>query len=172
MAGAVVKAKVGDLEEDIREGFSGRLWNQMTGVVHEVVGKRGYLVRFHYGLEKEIQLNQINILVVRSEVEEEIKLRGVREVRQLEMIPEVREELGFYHWVYISLHFIKQYWVYKSQQQVVVELYTDEVEIYAVVLNDERERRCHMVFEYKHLGVDGTKAFLHAKKWYICYLEK
>ena len=144
----------------------------MTGVVHEVVGKRGYLVRFQDGLEKQISSNQITIIFVRSEVEEEIKLRGVREVRQLEMIPEVREELGFYHWVYISLHVIKQYWVYKSDQQVVVELYTDEVDIYAVVLNDERERRCHMVFEYKNVGVDGTKALLYAKKWDICYLEK
>ena len=29
------------------------------------------------------------------------------------MIPEVHEELGCYHWVYISLHFIKGYGVYK-----------------------------------------------------------
>ena len=35
-------------------------------------------------------LNQITIVVVRSEVEVEIK------VRELEIIPEVREELGWY----------------------------------------------------------------------------
>ena len=29
-----------------------------------------------------------------------------------------------------------------------------------------------MVFEDNNGGVDGTKAFLHAKKWYICNLEK
>ena len=40
-------------------------------------------------------------MVVRSEVEEEI------EVREVEMIPEVREEFGCYRWVYIYLHFIK-----------------------------------------------------------------
>ena len=45
--------------------------------------------------------NQLTIVVVRSEVEEEI---GVREV---DMIPEVRDELGCYHWVYIYQHFIK-----------------------------------------------------------------
>ena len=45
--------------------------------------------------------NQLTVVVVRSEVEEEI---GVREV---DMIPEVRDELGCYHWVYIYLHFIK-----------------------------------------------------------------
>ena len=45
--------------------------------------------------------NQLTILVVRSEVEEEI------EVKEVEMIPEVCEDLGCYHWVYICLHFIK-----------------------------------------------------------------
>ena len=52
--GTVVKAKVGELEEEIGEGFSRRLRKEMTGVVQEVVGKRRYLVRSQYGLEKEI----------------------------------------------------------------------------------------------------------------------
>ena len=49
MVGTVVKSKVGDLEEDIREGFLRRLSKEMTGVVQEVVGKRRYLVRFQDG---------------------------------------------------------------------------------------------------------------------------
>ena len=101
MLGAVVKAKAGKLEEEIREGFLRRLRKDITVVVQEVVGKRRYLVRFQDGLEKEILLDQITIVVVRSEVGEEI------EVREVEMIPEVREELVCYHWVYISLNFIK-----------------------------------------------------------------
>ena len=40
-------------------------------------------------------------MVIMSEVEEDI------EVREVEIIPEVREELGCYHWVNIFLHFIK-----------------------------------------------------------------
>ena len=60
----------------------------MTGVSQEVVGKRRYLVRFNYGLDKEMSLNQLNIVVVRREVEEEI------EVGEVEIISEVREELG------------------------------------------------------------------------------
>ena len=52
MVGTVVNSKVGDLEEDIREGFSRRLRKDMTGLVQEFVGKRGYLVRFQDGLEK------------------------------------------------------------------------------------------------------------------------
>ena len=59
-------------------------------------------MRFQDGFEKEMLYNQITIVVIRSEVEEEI------EVREVEMITEVREELVCYHWIYISIHFIKE----------------------------------------------------------------
>ena len=52
MMGKVVKANVGELEEEIREVFSRRLRNEMNGVVQEVAGNRSYLVRFQDGLEK------------------------------------------------------------------------------------------------------------------------
>ena len=45
-------------------------------------------MRFQDGFEKEMLYNQITIVVIRSEVEEEI------EVREVEMITEVREEFG------------------------------------------------------------------------------
>ena len=54
------------------------------------------------GGEKETPLININIVVVRSELWEEI------EVREVEIIPEVVEELGCYHCVYIFIHFIKE----------------------------------------------------------------
>ena len=57
-------------------------------------------MRFQYGLEKEMLSNHLTIVVVSSEVEEEI------EVREVDMIPEVREDLGCYHWVYISIQLI------------------------------------------------------------------
>ena len=101
MVGVVVKANVGELEEDIREGFWGRLRKEMTGMIQEVVEERRYLVRFQYRLEKKMFLNQLTIVVIRSELEEEI------EVREVEIIPEVHEDLGCYHLVYISLRFIK-----------------------------------------------------------------
>ena len=63
----------------------------MTGVDQEVVGKRRYLVRFQDGLWKDMLSNQLTLVVVRSEVKEEI------EVIDVEMIPEVHEELGCYH---------------------------------------------------------------------------
>ena len=98
-------------------------------------------------------------MVVRSEVEEEI------EVRQLEMIPEVREELGCFHWVYIYIYFIKEDVVDKREEKVGVETYTDDEGIKYVVLDDERERHWHMVFEGGNGGVDGMTDLLHAKKW-------
>ena len=52
MVGMVVKAKVGELEEKIKEGFLRRLRNYMTGVVQEVVAKTIYLVRLQCGLDK------------------------------------------------------------------------------------------------------------------------
>ena len=46
MVGTVVKAKIGELEEEIREGFSMMLRKEMTGMAQEVVGKRRYLLSF------------------------------------------------------------------------------------------------------------------------------
>ena len=71
-------------------------------------------------------------MVVRSEVEEDI------EVREAEMIHEVREELGLYHWFYISLHFIKEDGAGKREERVGVKPDTDEEEIEDVVLDDDR----------------------------------
>ena len=45
-------AKVGDLEENIRELFLRRVSLDITGVIQELVGKRRYLVRFQDGGEK------------------------------------------------------------------------------------------------------------------------
>ena len=73
----------------------------MTGAAQEMIGKIGYSVRFQDGGKKEILSNQLTIAIFKSELEEEI------EVRELEVVPEVGEELGCYHWVYIYLNFIK-----------------------------------------------------------------
>ena len=81
------------------------------------------------------------------------------------MIPEIREELGCYHWVHIYLHFIKQDELYNREDQVDVEPDPDEDYIKYVFLNDEIERHWSMVFQDNNGGLDGTKALLHAQKW-------
>ena len=158
MVGTVVKTKVGDLEEEIREGFPRRLRKDMNGVVQEVFGERRFLVRFQDGLEKEILSNRLTILAVRSELEEEIK------VREVEMIPEVREEFGCYHWVYISLNLIKDDGLDKREDKVCVDMDADEEETEDVVLDDEKERHWRIGLEDNNVGLDGTKALLHDKK--------
>ena len=57
-------------------------------MIQEVVWMRRYLVRLQDGLEKEMMLKKITIVVLMSEVEKQI------EVRQVEMIPQVCEELS------------------------------------------------------------------------------
>ena len=49
MVGAVVNAKVGELEEELREGNLRRLMKGFTGVFQGVSGKKRFLVRFQYG---------------------------------------------------------------------------------------------------------------------------
>ena len=130
----------------------------MTGVVQDVLGKRRCLVRFQDELEKEMLLIHTTIVVIRSELEEDI------EVREVEIIPEVSEDLGCYRWVYISLNFIKEDGVDKREYQVGMVPDSDEEEIDDGVINDERDRNWLIVFEENNGGVDGTKALLHAKK--------
>ena len=49
MVGAVVKSKIGELEEEVREGFLRILRKELTVVVQGVYGKKRFLMRFQYG---------------------------------------------------------------------------------------------------------------------------
>ena len=49
MVGTVVKAKVDELEAELRGLFSGFLSKESTGVVQLISGKKRSLVRFQYG---------------------------------------------------------------------------------------------------------------------------
>ena len=104
-----------------------------------------------------MSLNHLTIVVVRSEVEEDI------EVREVEMIPEVGQELACYHWV--SIHLIKEDGIYKREENVCADPDPDKEDIEDVVLDDDRERHWHMVLEYNNGGVDGKKALLHENRW-------
>ena len=83
---------------------------------------------------------------------------------EVDIIPEVHQEFGCYHWFYISLYFIKEYGLDNMGEQVDVDMDTDKEEIEDVVLNDERERHWQIRFQDNNGGVDETKALLHAKK--------
>ena len=70
--GEVVKAKIGELEEEVRAGFSIRMRNELTGVVQGISGKKRFLVRFQDGCKNYLTSNQITIMIVeKSPVEKE-----------------------------------------------------------------------------------------------------
>ena len=64
LVGVVAKAKVGELEDEVREGFSRRPKKDLNGVVQGVSGKRRFLVRFQDGCEKVMTSNQLTIVTV------------------------------------------------------------------------------------------------------------
>ena len=110
--------------------------------------------------------SSLNIVSTRSEVEEDI------EVMEVEMIPEIGEELGCYHSVSVSWNFIKEYGVDKREEKLVVDPDSDEEDIKDVFLNYGRERHCHMFFEENNGEVDGKKALLHTIRWDVYISEK
>ena len=59
-----MKAKVCELEDEVREGFSRRPWKDLTGVVDAVSRKRGFLVRFQDGCDKYLTSNQLTVVTV------------------------------------------------------------------------------------------------------------
>ena len=72
MVGTAVKAKICELEEEVREGCSRRVKNQLTGVLQCVLGKKRVLERFQDGFKENMSSNQLTIVIVdKSLVEKE-----------------------------------------------------------------------------------------------------
>ena len=57
LVGMVVKSKLGELGEELREGFSSRLRKYLTAVVQGVSSKNSFLVRFQDGCGNDLTLN-------------------------------------------------------------------------------------------------------------------
>ena len=49
MVGELVKAKIGELEEEVRTGFLRRTRKELTDVFQEISGKKRFLVSFQDG---------------------------------------------------------------------------------------------------------------------------
>ena len=81
MEETVVKAKIGELEEEVRAGNSRRKRKELTGVVKGVLGRRRFLVRFQNGFKKNLSSNQLTVvIVVNIPVEEEPKVSTIPEI--------------------------------------------------------------------------------------------
>ena len=100
MVGTVVKAKIGELEEEVRLGSSRRMRKELHGVVKCVSGRRRFLVRFQNGCEKNLSSNQLTIVTAHKILVEEAP-----EVSTITEIPEddVEKQKGYYRCVYVLL---------------------------------------------------------------------
>ena len=81
MLGAVVKAKIGELEEEVREGFLRRMRKELTVVFQGVSGKKRFLVRFQYGCRNYLASNKLTVVIVEKiPVEEEPKVPTIPKI--------------------------------------------------------------------------------------------
>ena len=66
MVGMVVKEKVGELEEEVREVFYGRLRKDLTSGVQAVSRKRKLLMRFQDVCEQDLTLYELTAVTVEN----------------------------------------------------------------------------------------------------------
>ena len=79
--GAVVKAKIGELKEEVRADNSRNMRKDLTGLVQGVSGRRRFLVRFQNGCENNMSSNQLTVVIVdRIPVEEEPEVSTIPEI--------------------------------------------------------------------------------------------
>ena len=70
MEGTVVKAKIGELEEEIKSGSLRSMRKEFTCLFQGVSGKKRFLVKFKDGCKNNLSLNQLDIVIVEKKLEE------------------------------------------------------------------------------------------------------
>ena len=81
MVGTIVKAKIGELEKEVRVGSSIRMRKELTGVVQGVSGRRSLLVRFKNECKNNLSLNQLTVVIAdKILVEEEPEVSTIPEI--------------------------------------------------------------------------------------------
>ena len=115
MVGTVVKDNVGELEEEVREGFSRRTRKELTGAFQGVSGKKRFLVIFKNGCKKYLASNQLTFVIVdKIPVEEEPDVTTIPEIPE-EQVP---SEMICYHGVYVNVSFNKEGVFDRKEEQV------------------------------------------------------
>ena len=75
-----MKDNVGKLEEELREVFLMQFRKEFTAVVQGVSCEKRLLMIFQYGFEKDLTLNQLDVMTVEKRlVEEEPKVSRITE---------------------------------------------------------------------------------------------
>ena len=98
MVGTVVKAKIRELEEEVRVGSARRMRKEFTGVVQAILWKRKFLVRFHDGCENNLSSNQLTVVAAHEILVEEAPL-----VSTIPVIPKDKNESHKGYYVYSPL---------------------------------------------------------------------
>ena len=160
VVGTVVKAKIGELEEEVRVGSARRMKKELTGVVQAISGKRRFLLRFQNGCENNMSSNQLTVVTAHEILVEEAPL--------VSTIPEIPEDIveshkGYYRCVYVILQFKTENKIDNKEERMELEIYPDEEEKDDINIDDEREHHWIIVSEDNEGGVD-EKALLHAKR--------
>ena len=127
VVGTVVKANIGELEEELRAGSSRRTRKELTGVVQGVSGRRGLLVRFQHGCKNNMSSNKLTVMIVEKIIEEKEP-----EVSEISEIPEdnVEKQKEYYRCVYVLL-------IDSKEEQTELENDPDEEDMDDVNLDDE-----------------------------------
>ena len=84
VVGTVVKAKLSELEEEVRVGSSRGMRKELTGVFQGVSRRRRFLVRFQNGYKKNLSSNQLTVVTAHEIL--------VEEAPEVFMIPPVSQE--------------------------------------------------------------------------------
>ena len=118
LVGTVLKAKIGELEEEVRADSSRRTRKELTGVVQGVSGRRRFLVRFHNGCKKNLSLNQLTVVTAHNIL--------VEEAPKVFTIPEIPEDnveshKGYYRCVYVLLQLKTEDKIDSKEEQMGME---------------------------------------------------
>ena len=115
MVGTVAKAKIGELEKELRVGSARSIRKELTGVVQAISRKRRFLVRFHDGCEKNLSSNQLTDVAAHEILVEEAPL--------VSTIPEIPKDIveshkGCYVCVYVILQFKTEDNIYNKDEHM------------------------------------------------------
>ena len=161
VVGTAVKAKIGELEEEVRVGSSRRMRKELIGVVQGVSGRRRLLVRFQNGCKNNLSSDQLTVVTAH-----EILVEEAPEASTIPEIPEDNAEShkGYYQCVYVLLQLKTEDEIDNKEEQTELDNDPDKEDMGDVNIDDERERQWRNVSEDNEGGVD-EKALLHAKRW-------
>ena len=111
--GSVMKAKVEEMEKNIRDGRTRKMRREVVGRVQYGVGKNNFSVLFKYGKKKDISDSSLSYICEKEEVDEEVHktIYDFPEIGQGELLttnddPLCEGDGNFGKGIYLYIYFI------------------------------------------------------------------